>query len=109
MNGDVGGGISQACCLISLLESNPLSPRRSQLTRYGSPARYLLFTLGYRSWSRLVMAKREIIWSIETPLRRWDAPRTQDMKSMLLSPTPISRRVRSEIARRIFFLEEGLR
>ena len=36
-------------------------------------------------------------------------PRMRDMKLLLLSPTPISRRVRYEIARRIFSLEEGLR
>ena len=47
------------------------------------------------------MANRGIIRSIETSFRRWD--------TMIIYPTPISRQVRSEIARRRFLLEEGLR
>ena len=82
----VGDGSPRSCCMICLLESNPMTPRRSQLTSAGSPARYLLFTPVWWAWSRLAMAERGVIWSVETPFGRWDTPWTQYMKYMLLSP-----------------------
>ena len=50
-------GIPRLCCLVSSLESRPLSCRRSQLPSAVSSTSYRLFTLGYLSWSRLAIRK----------------------------------------------------
>ena len=60
-------GILRAHCLVSLRKRRPLSWRRSQLTRAVYPVRWRLFTPGYLSWSRLVIAKIGLLRLIITP------------------------------------------
>ena len=50
-----------------------------------------------------------MIFSVDTPLGNCEIPWTRDMYLILVSPNPILRGVRSEMARRRFSLEEGLR
>ena len=52
-----GYGSLSSCCLVSLLDSKPLSPKRSQLTSSGSPSRYIYLTPGYWSYSSILIAK----------------------------------------------------